>query len=125
MWEIFDKLCRENGVSPYKVCKDIGEQTATTTNWKKGRYTPKLEKLQKFADYFGVPVEYLRTGTMPNNIKKESHSVIDKYNSDQEFMLYIKRLWDLPPDSRQAIYKQIRFEEQEAKERRIESRKEA
>ena len=125
MWEIFDKLCKENGVTPYKVCKEVGEQTATTSNWKNGKYTPKTEKLQKFADYFGVPVEYLRTGTMPNNIKKENHSVIDKYNSDPEFMLYIKRLWDLPPDSRQAIYKQIRFEEQEAKERRVESRKEA
>lgn len=61
-YEVFDNLCKERGVTPYQVSKETGVSTATLSSWKKGRYTPKDEKLQKIADYFGVPVEYLRTG---------------------------------------------------------------
>ncbi|MPN11830.1 hypothetical protein SDC9_159138 [bioreactor metagenome] len=32
------------------------------SEWKKGSYTPKQDKLQKIADYFGVTVDYLMTG---------------------------------------------------------------
>lgn len=62
MYEIFEQLCREKGVTAYKVCKGTGITTATISNWKAGRYTPKQEKMQKIADYFGVSVEYLMTG---------------------------------------------------------------
>ena len=62
MYEIFENLCNKNNVTPYRVCKETGLTTATTSNWKAGRYTPKQDKLQKIADYFGVSLEYLTTG---------------------------------------------------------------
>ena len=62
MYEIFEKLCAENGVTPYRVCKETGITTASIINWKAGRYTPKQDKLQKIADFFGVSIEYLMTG---------------------------------------------------------------
>jgi transcriptional regulator with XRE-family HTH domain len=62
MYEIFEKLCMAHNVTPYRVCKDTGITTASISNWKAGRYSPKVEKLQKIADYFGVTVEYLMTG---------------------------------------------------------------
>ena len=62
MYDIFEKLCAENGVTPYRVCKETGLTTSTISNWKAGRYTPKADKLQKIADFFGVSVEYLMTG---------------------------------------------------------------
>lgn len=62
MYEIFEKLCNKNNVTPYRVCKETGLTTATISNWKAGRYTPKQDKLQKIADYFGVSLEYLMTG---------------------------------------------------------------
>ena len=62
MYEIFEKLCMAHNVTPYRVCKDTGITTASISNWKAGRYSPKVEKLQKSADYFGVTVEYLMTG---------------------------------------------------------------
>ena len=62
MYEIFDSLCKKHGVTPYRVCKETGLTTATISNWKAGRYTPKADKLQKIADYFGVTIEYLMTG---------------------------------------------------------------
>ncbi len=62
MYEIFEQLCKEKGVTAYRVCKETGITTATISNWKAGRYTPKQEKMQKIADYFGVSVDYLMTG---------------------------------------------------------------
>lgn len=62
MYEIFEKLCKANGVTAYKVCKATGLTTATISNWKAGRYTPKQEKMQKIADFFNVSLEYLMTG---------------------------------------------------------------
>ncbi len=62
MYEIFERLCKEKGVTAYRVCKETGLTTATISNWKAGRYTPKQEKMQKIADYFGVSLIYLMTG---------------------------------------------------------------
>lgn len=64
-YEVFADLCEKNGVKPYHVSKCTGVSTATLTEWKKGTYTPKAEKLQKIADYFGVSLEYLTTGRHP------------------------------------------------------------
>lgn len=62
MYEIFEKLCAEKGVTPYRVCKETGLTTSTISNWKAGRYSPKQDKLQKIADFFNVSIEYLMTG---------------------------------------------------------------
>ncbi len=70
MYEIFEKLLKEKGVSAYRVAQETGVSTATLTSWKKGIYTPKPEKLQKLADYFGVQLEYL-TGASKYKTKRE------------------------------------------------------
>lgn len=59
MYERFEKLCEMKGVTAYKVSQATGIATSTLTSWKKGGYTPKLSKLQKIADYFGISVDYL------------------------------------------------------------------
>lgn len=66
MYEIFKKLCQDNEVTPYRVCKETGLTTSTISNWKSGRYVPKTDKMQKIADYFGVSIEYLMTGKEPS-----------------------------------------------------------
>ena len=59
MYEIFAKLMAERGLTAYRVSMDTGVSQATLSDWKRGRSTPKLPKLQKLADYFGVSLEYL------------------------------------------------------------------
>jgi transcriptional regulator with XRE-family HTH domain len=68
MYDIFEKLCVLNNVTPYRVCKETGITTATISNWKAGRYVPKQDKMKKIADFFGVSVDYLMTGTTGNNV---------------------------------------------------------
>lgn len=70
MYEIFERLLEEHGVTAYRVAKETGITTATFTSWKQGKYTPKQDKLQKIADYFGVDIDYLR-GISKKDVEEE------------------------------------------------------
>jgi len=65
MFEIVEKLAKERGLTLNKLAKETGVSTATIYEWKSGRYTPKSEIRRKIADYFGVSLEYLDTGSDP------------------------------------------------------------
>lgn len=58
MYEKFDRLLKERGITPYVVASYTGIAPSTLSDWKAGKYTPKLDKLVKIADYFKVPVTY-------------------------------------------------------------------
>lgn len=58
MYEKFRQLLTKNNVTAYRVAKDIGISSVVFTEWKKGKSNPKIDKLKKIADYFGVTVEY-------------------------------------------------------------------
>ena len=59
MYKIFEALLAERGVTAYQVAKATGISTGSLSDWKNGRSSPKVEKLKKIADYFGVSVDYL------------------------------------------------------------------
>lgn len=58
MYSKFEELLQTRDVTAYQVSKATGVSTATLSEWKKGSYTPKLDKLMKLANYFHVPVNY-------------------------------------------------------------------
>ena len=105
MYEFFAQLCKQHGVTPYKVSKETGVSQPTLSEWKKGTYTPKQDKLQKIADYFGVTLDYLmgkahideqtppKTQKAPTlnkkderDIKKKMEEMLDLFNSDDALM---------------------------------------
>lgn len=59
MYEKYAKLRDARGMTDYEVAKRTGITTATLTNWKKGRYSPKVDKLKKLAEFFKVNIEAL------------------------------------------------------------------
>jgi transcriptional regulator with XRE-family HTH domain len=59
VYSIFEELLKANNTTAYQVSKATGISSASMTDWKKGRYTLKADKLKKIADYFGVTVDYL------------------------------------------------------------------
>lgn len=62
MYQKYAKLRDERGLTDYRVALDTGISTATLTNWKKGNYNPKNNKLLLLAKYFNVPVTYFIEG---------------------------------------------------------------
>lgn len=57
-WDIFYKVCIEQGTKPNPVAKQIGVSSSTVTSWKNGGI-PNGETLLKLADYLGVSTDYL------------------------------------------------------------------
>lgn len=57
-YEVYVELRDKKGVSDYRVSRETGITKSTFSDWKSGRSNPKIEKIKKLADYFGVPVEY-------------------------------------------------------------------
>lgn len=62
MYEIFEQLMKSYGYTAYKVSVETGIAQSTLSDWKKGKSTPKADKMQKIADLFNVSVDYLMTG---------------------------------------------------------------
>lgn len=54
MYEILAALMREYNVKASEISKATGISSSVFTDWKKGRYTPKIDKLEKIARYFGL-----------------------------------------------------------------------
>lgn len=59
MYEKYVQLRDSKGVTDYKVAQDTGISTATLSEWKKGTYVPKIDKIKKLAEYFGVTIDEL------------------------------------------------------------------
>ena len=59
MYERFEQLIQELGLSSYRVAKMTGIDTAVLSNWKRGKTTPNAENMAKIARALDVSVEYL------------------------------------------------------------------
>lgn len=101
MYEMFQKLLDERGATAYQVSKATGISTGSLTDWKKGRSSPKIENLQKIADYFGVTIDYFY-GKVEQ--KKESSPAV---NTVEE--LIARECADLSQADRQTVLDYIRF----------------
>lgn len=55
----YARLRDTKGLTDYKVCKDTGIARSTMSDWKRGVYTPKLDKIMRIADFFEVPLDEL------------------------------------------------------------------
>ena len=58
MYEKFAELLVKNNKTAYAVAKETGIAQSIFSDWKNGRSTPKVDKLQKLADYFGISIQY-------------------------------------------------------------------
>lgn len=62
MYKKYVQLRDSLGVTDYRVASDTGIPKSTFSDWKSGRSEPKVDKLQKLANYFGVSIEYFLEG---------------------------------------------------------------
>lgn len=72
MYERFQELCRQKGISISQACKEIGIKPSAATNWKTRGGTATVETCQKIADYFHVSIDYIMTGEIPSLKKPET-----------------------------------------------------
>lgn len=65
MYEIFSKILEEKGLKVSDVCRATGISPSSLSDWKKGKYVLKEDKMQQIAEFLGVTSEYLKTGKQP------------------------------------------------------------
>lgn len=94
-FENFNRLVTACGTTYSHVSKETGISKATISAWKKGEYTPKIDKLQKIADYFEVPLDDL-----------VSHESKDD-DVSQHVLEIVNKIKDLPDDRQELAYKLI------------------
>ncbi len=109
MRNAFDALLEERGVTSAAVAKATGISAATLSEWRKGKYVPKAEKLQKVADYFGVPVDYLMTGNARDEsgrtyyIDDQTAQLAQELMDNKELRILMDASRDLTPENVAAL----------------------
>ena len=63
-FEVFEKLCRDKGITPTRASVEIGFSRGSVSYWKKNWQNgidakPDSKTAKMIADYFGVSVDYL------------------------------------------------------------------
>lgn len=109
MWEKFEKLREERGLSAYQICKDLGEQPGMISNWKAGRYTPKRDKIQKIADYFGVPISYFYDDEEEPTyyIDEKTRETAEEIRTNKELKLLFDAARDASPEDLLTVHQML------------------
>lgn len=58
-YEKYEVLRNERNLTNYQVSEETGISQATLSEYKSGKYEPKVDNLKKLANFFGVPLEEL------------------------------------------------------------------
>jgi len=65
------KLREDAGLSQAKLAEKLGVSQSAVGMWENGRNNPEHATLQKIADLFGVPIDYLTGRTDVRNVAQE------------------------------------------------------
>ena len=111
MYERFEQLLKEHGISTYRVAKDTKITTSLFSQWKSGKNQPKTSTLQKIADYFGVSIEWLLGNTEVRNVpdpKSGGALVINENPLSANERELIDMYRQLPPELQKMIADNIK-----------------
>lgn len=89
------EIMKEKELTAYRVSKDTGISQASLADWRKGRSKPKIDKLQKLSEYFGVSISYL-TGESNEIDDTQQMQAPNGYYVDKETAEYAEMLRTRP-----------------------------
>lgn len=102
MYEKFEHLLSERGVTPYRVHKETGISTATLSDWKNGKSEPKKDKIEKICEYFGVPLSYFyeeeKKGDEKYYINDETAAMAQELFENKELRVLFDAARDASPE---------------------------
>lgn len=108
-YEKFRELCERARVTPGQVAKATGVASSTLTEWKKGRYTPKVDKLQLIADYFNVPLDELMSSEKVEfYFDAKTAAIAQKFYQRSDLVLLFEAAEDAPPEDVELAYQMLK-----------------
>jgi transcriptional regulator with XRE-family HTH domain len=103
MYEIFEELLKKTGVKTADVARATGLAPTTFSDWKSGKSSPKQDKMQLIADYFGVSIYYLLNGKEKDmSFSKESELWIS-VRHDKELLNAIEKYLNLSEEKKKHV----------------------
>ena len=112
MYSVFSELSAKFGVKASDVSKATGISQTVFSEWKKGKSTPKADKRQKIAAYFGVSLEYLDTGKEKEGgetyyLNEETTKMAQTIFENKELRMLFDAAQDASPDDLQAVHSML------------------
>lgn len=109
MYEIFAQLLEQRNLKAADVCKGTGLPSSLFSEWKRGKSTPKADKMKKIADFFGVSAEYLMTGEEKEDIpgyyiNKETAKAAQEIFENKELRMLFDAARDADPEDLKALH---------------------
>jgi transcriptional regulator with XRE-family HTH domain len=94
MFERYLEMLKEKGIKNIDVSRATGIPASTFSDWKKGKSSPKRDKIEKIANFFDINPDWL-AGTSDIKIKlnseKRQHLLLTGKNGSGKTQLLLKR----------------------------------
>lgn len=112
MYSVFAELLIKFGVKASDVSKATGINQTVFSEWKKGKSTPKADKRQKIAEYFGVSLEYLDTGKEKEGgetyyLNDETANMAQKIFENKELRMLFDAAKDAEPEDLETVHSML------------------
>lgn len=111
MYEVFERLLQEFGVTTADVCKATGIGQSTMSNWKNRHNLLSAKNAQLIADYFQVSVDYLMTGKEREGdkyyINDETATIAQKIFKSKELKVLFDAAQDAQPEDLDTVYQML------------------
>lgn len=100
-YERLKELCKEKGITPTALVKELGMSGGNLSKWKNGKI-PKSDTISALAEYFGVSADYL-LGI--DSLKEKSMTALDNpsliLSADEKW--FILKLRELDKEGRTMV----------------------
>lgn len=106
MWEVFENLVKDKGITVQDVSRATGIGQSTFANWKKRRNIINTKQGQIIADYFGVTLEFLLTGKDPDGYYEndETAHIAQEIHDNRELRGLFSAVKDADPRMIKALH---------------------
>lgn len=107
MYEIFEKILKEKGLKAADVSRGTGLTSTFFTDWKKGKSkNPNPVSLQKIAEFLGVSLDYLMTGS--DSKYSDADALLDvRISEDIELKEALKKYYTLDEQKKKHVIETI------------------
>lgn len=106
MYSVYAELRDKMGVKDIDVSRALGFHPSVISDWKRGKASPKYDKMKMIADYFGVSVEYLTTGEQSEGyyINPDTADMAQQIYENKDLRLLFDVAKDVTPEQLKLLH---------------------
>lgn len=106
MYSVYAELRDKMGVKDIDVSRALGFHPSVISDWKRGKASPKYDKMKMIADYFGVSVEYLTTGEQSEGyyINPDTADMAQQIYENKDLRLLFDVAKDVSPEQLKLLH---------------------